>query len=44
MKPIRDQELSQQVIPDGEGFNALPVSFNPHPYPSRKRTGELLER
>ncbi len=29
MKQKPYQQLSKQVIPDGEGFNALPIAFNP---------------
>ena len=29
MKPKIAKQLSQIAIPNGEGFNALPVSFNP---------------
>jgi len=34
-KPYR--HLSKKVIPDGEGFNALPIAFNPYPYLPLKR-------
>ena len=27
MKTKIDQQLTKQVIPDGEGFTALPISF-----------------
>jgi hypothetical protein len=27
MNQQRDQQLLQKVIPDGEGFNALPIFF-----------------
>jgi len=37
MKQHRDQQLLQQVIPDGEGFNALPIAFNPYPLPLSQR-------
>jgi hypothetical protein len=28
MKQKPDEQLSKKVIPDGEGFNALPIAFN----------------
>ena len=39
------QYFSKFVIPDGEGFTALPIYFNPHPFPSpRPGEGCALER
>jgi hypothetical protein len=29
MKTKNDQRPTQYEIPDGEGFNALPIAFNP---------------
>ena len=28
MKTKNDQQLTQYAIPDGEGFTALPITFN----------------
>jgi len=33
MKIQNDQQLTKHAIPDGEGFNALPISFPSPPAP-----------
>jgi len=39
MKIQNDQQLTKYAIPDGEGFNALPIFFSLTPYPSPNGRG-----